>query len=83
VLECDECPEMPECPVCPEPEPCPEVAPVDNANGTVVESEVIVDAEPEDKPTALPTKKTLPGFESVFALAGLLAVAYLVLRQRE
>lgn len=83
VLECPECPEMPECPECPEPEPCPEVAPVNAANGTVVESEVIVDAEPEDKPTAVPTKKTLPGFESVFAIAGLLAVAWIVLRQRE
>jgi len=31
-----------------------------------------------------PTKKPcVPGFEAVFAIAGLLAVAYLVLRQRE
>ena len=34
------------------------------------------------EPTEAPKKKT-PGFEAVFAIAGLLAVAYLVLRQRE
>ena len=36
--------------------------------------------------TATATKKPaggIPGFESVFAIAGLLAVAYLVLRKRE
>ncbi len=33
-------------------------------------------------PTATP-KKTEPGFEAVFAIAGLLAVAFLVLRQRK
>jgi S-layer protein (TIGR01567 family) len=37
-------------------------------------------AAPEE--TEAPKKKT-PGFEAVFAIAGLLAVAYLVLRQRE
>ena len=35
----------------------------------------------EEVPTPEPTKE--PGFEAVFAVAGLLAVAYLVLRQRE
>ena len=35
----------------------------------------------EEVPTPTPTKE--PGFEAVFAVAGLLAVAYLVLRQRE
>jgi S-layer protein (TIGR01567 family) len=35
--------------------------------------------EPEPEPTETET----PGFEAVFAVAGLLAVAYLVLRQRE
>jgi PGF-CTERM protein len=33
------------------------------------------------EPTA--TKKPVPGFEAIFAIAGLLAVAYLVLRQRD
>ena len=36
---------------------------------------------PTPEPTPTPTKE--PGFEAVFAVAGLLAVAYLVLRQRE
>ena len=36
---------------------------------------------PTPEPTPEPTKE--PGFEAVFAVAGLLAVAYLVLRQRE
>ncbi len=35
----------------------------------------------EEVPTPEPTEE--PGFEAVFAVAGLLAVAYLVLRQRE
>ncbi|NOR48388.1 MAG: PGF-CTERM sorting domain-containing protein [Methanosarcinaceae archaeon] len=35
------------------------------------------------EPTPEPTKEEEPGFEAVFAVAGLLAVAYLVLRQRE
>ncbi|MDO8727338.1 MAG: PGF-CTERM sorting domain-containing protein, partial [Candidatus Methanoperedens sp.] len=32
---------------------------------------------------AATTKKTEPGFEAIFAIAGLLAVAFLVLRQRK
>ncbi|PWB51726.1 MAG: hypothetical protein C3F06_09955 [Candidatus Methanoperedenaceae archaeon] len=35
----------------------------------------------ESKPTTAPT--TVPGFEAAFAIAGLLAVAYIVLRQRK
>jgi PGF-CTERM protein len=34
-------------------------------------------------PAATTTKKTEPGFEAIFAIAGLLAVAFLVLRQRK
>ncbi len=34
-------------------------------------------------PAAATTKKTEPGFEAIFAIAGLLAVAFLVLRQRK
>jgi len=37
--------------------------------------------ETEAEPTA--TKKKVPGFEALFAISGLLAVAYLVLRQRD
>ena len=40
---------------------------------TAVETEEVTEPEPTD----------VPGFEAVFAVAGLLAVAYLVLRQRE
>ncbi|MBE0516859.1 MAG: PGF-CTERM sorting domain-containing protein [Methanophagales archaeon] len=36
---------------------------------------------PSPSPTATPTPKQ-PGFEAVFAIAGLLAVAYIVLRRR-
>ena len=37
---------------------------------------------PTAKPTAEPTPTEEPGFEAVFAIAGLLAVAYLVLRRK-
>ncbi len=41
-------------------------------------------ATPPLQPTPTPTPTpTVPGFEAVFAIAGLLAVAYLVLRQRK
>ena len=40
-------------------------------------------AEPTDEPTPEPTDKKTPGFEAVFAISGLLAIAYLVLRQRD
>ena len=41
-------------------------------------------AAPTEAPTAAPTEKPkpTPGFEGVFAIAGLLAIAYLVLRRR-
>jgi S-layer protein (TIGR01567 family) len=41
------------------------------------------DVDTTDVPTPEPTEDEVPGFEAVFAIAGLLAVAYLVLRQRE
>ncbi len=41
-----------------------------------------VTTPPPTAPTPTP-KKTEPGFEAVFAIAGLLAVAFLVLRQRK
>lgn len=57
-------------------------APQEKATATAVATSVI-----EIKPTAteIPTaqKSKGPGFEAVFAIAGLLAVAYLVLRQRK
>ena len=51
-------------------------------NATVDEPAApIADEDQTEVPTPEPTKE--PGFEAVFAVAGLLAVAYLVLRQRE
>ena len=44
---------------------------------------VPVTEEPEPEATETATKKKIPGFEAVFAIAGLLAIAYLVLRQRD
>jgi len=80
-LECPECPECPEIVPCPPCDPCPE--PV---NATVVAPVVTPTEAPVETPTEeVPEddKATLPGFEAVFAIAGLLGVAYLVLRQRE
>jgi S-layer protein (TIGR01567 family) len=62
----------------------PTVEPTGNETG-VPTGDVTVGPtdEPDDTevPTEVPTD--VPGFEAVFAVAGLLAVAYLVLRQRE
>ena len=50
----------------------------------VVEAPAEPEAEAPAEADEAPTKKPgVPGFEAVFAIAGLLAVAYLVLRQRE
>lgn len=73
--ECPECPELevcPPCPECPDPEPCPECPEC-----------------PTPPPATMPNDdmgngdQTTPGFEAVFAIAGLLVVGYLVLRQKE
>ena len=76
--ECPECPELgevPECPDCPEPEPCPDCPECPECpTPTPV-------AEPNDATGS--DGDTTPGFEAVFALAGLLGVAYIVLNQRE
>ena len=71
------CPDCPECPMvepCPEQTPCPSCI---NATPEVVIEYVNVTVPAE------PAKKNTPGFEAVFALVGLLAVACIVLRQRE
>lgn len=45
---------------------------------------VNVTSEPTPEPTQTPEEgKTIPGFESIFAIVGLLAVAFLVLRKRK
>jgi len=53
-------------------------APAENVTTTTTKTTV-----PASNNTTAATKKTTPGFESVFALTGLLAVAYLVLSRRE
>ena len=54
------------------------------ANVTATTPVMTTEGTPE-KTTSAPTpvKTTVPGFEAMFAIAGLLAVAYLVLRQRK
>ena len=60
--------------------PTDTTTPVDPGDPNVT-STATVPPTAEPTPTPEPTKE--PGFEAVFAVAGLLAVAYLVLRQRE
>jgi len=55
--------------------------PSDVVDANVTATETAPPTEPT--PTPEPTDDEVPGFEAVFAIAGLLAVAYLVLRQRE
>ena len=74
--ECPECPELKErlpCPDCPDPEPCPECP------------ECPTPPPVADKPNdnSGNSDKTTPGFEAVFAIAGLFVVGYLVLKQRD
>ena len=74
-LECDECPDEVEPAPCPEPEPCepcPEVTPE-----IITVTEYVNVTVPEEPVTES------PGMEAVFAISGLLAIAYLVLRQRD
>ena len=69
--DCPDCPEIEPCPPCNE-TPCPEVTP-----------EVIIEYVNVTVPAAEETGRNTPGFEAVFAIAGLLAIAYLVLRQKK
>ncbi len=55
-------------------------APAENVTTTTTKTTT---APAENNTTTTTTTKTTPGFESVFALTGLLAVAYLVLSRRE
>lgn len=48
---------------------------------TVEILEEMLEATPPAEPTPTPTEE--PGFEAVFAIAGLLSIAYLVLRRRK
>lgn len=55
----------------------PTVTPASPAPATVTPS-----PSPTPSPSASPSQRWIPGFEAVFAIAGLLAVAYLVLRRK-
>ena len=72
-----ECPTVDPCPPCNETEPCPEVTP------EIVIEYVNVTVTPADKSNDNSGKNTTPGFEAVFAIAGLFVVGYLVLKQRK
>jgi S-layer protein (TIGR01567 family) len=64
------------------------VTPPANVSAAKTPTQVTTEAPPTEKTSETPagtpkTAKTEPGFEMVFAIAGLLAVAFLVLRQRK
>jgi PGF-CTERM protein len=61
------------------PEPTPTAEPTAEPTATAIPTPAAT-AEPTAEPTAAPEE---PGFEVVFAIAGLLAIAYLVLRRRK
>ena len=77
-LTCPECPECPEleerlpCPDCPDPEPCPDCPECPTPPPAT---------KPNDDTGS--SDQTTPGFEAVFAIAGLFVVGYLVLKQRD
>lgn len=72
-----------DCPECPEPDPCPELNATPCPPCPIVTPEVVIEYVNVTEPEAPKQNGTLPGFEAVFALLGLLGVAALVLRQRE
>ena len=61
------------------PTPTPEVEVTPTPEVEITPTPVVSPTPPEETPTPTPEP---PGFEAVFAIAGLLAVAYLVLRKR-
>ena len=81
----DPCDPNPECAAClaskpaATPSPTPTVTPKPTATPTMPPP---VTPTPSPTPTPTPTPEP-PGFEAVFAIAGLLAVAYLVMRRKK
>ena len=77
--ENDPCDPDPECAACiaTKPAATPTPTPTPTAEPTAIPT-----PEPTAEPAAEPTPTEEPGFEAVFAIAGLLAVAYLVLRRK-
>ena len=64
------------------PTPTPGETPTPPAEVTPTPTPFVEETTPSPSPTPSPTPKP-PGFEAVFAIAGLLAVAYLVLRRKK
>ena len=65
------------------PTPSPTPTPVVSPTPTPTATPTVTPATPTPRPTPTPTPKPgIPGFKAMFAIAGLLAVAYLVLRRR-
>jgi len=62
--------------------PDDDAAPADDDAAPAVDDDA-APAVDDDAPPVEQTTEEEPGFEAVFAIAGLLAVAYLVLRKRE
>ena len=60
-----------------------EIAPTAKETAPVTEETAPVTKETAPAEATATKKPGVPGFEAVFAIAGLLAIAYLVLRQRE
>ena len=65
----------------PTPAPTPVVTPTPTLTVTVSPTPIVTPA-PTPSPTPTPEEKGVPGFEVIFAIAGLLAVAYLLRRRR-
>ena len=59
----------------------PIATPTPEPTAEPTEAPVVPTPEPTAEPTPTPTEE--PGFEAVFAIAGLLSIAYLVLRKRK
>ena len=73
-----------ECPVCSISEPCENMTPCPIMTPCPeVTPEIIIEYVNVTVPAEVEESKSTPGFEAVFALVGLLAVAWIVLRQRE
>jgi len=78
----DPCDPDPECAACIATKPAATPTPTAAPTATVTPTPTIPPVVTTPTPTPTPTPTEEPGFEAVFAIAGLLAVAYLVLRKK-
>ena len=76
----DPCNPNPECAACLAIKPAATPTPTPTAKPTTTP---VPTPKPTAEPTATPTPTEEPGSEAVFAIAGLLAVAYLVVRRKK